>query len=67
MITCVYKSNTRAEKGDSGGPVFYWDGSGDDISLSGIQFGKVGNNTYFYSLGSIEYELGSMTTANPDL
>lgn len=62
-ITCAYKMDARTDDGDSGSPVFRWDGWSDDVDLAGLVFAKDGDNKgVFSSLRSIEQELGSMRT-----
>lgn len=60
---CQTRVNADSDKGDSGSPVFTWDGSGDSVTLVGILWG--GNNLpqFIYSpLNQVEQEIGPMET-----
>ena len=67
-ITCAYKMNARSEGGDSGSPVFYWNGDGDGVVLAGLLFGGDTSSykAWFSSMAAIEHDLGSLRTADPN-
>jgi hypothetical protein len=49
--------------GDSGSPVFNWNGSGGNVRLAGILWGGSGNSIFVFSpMSGIERELGALTT-----
>lgn len=50
-----------AQGGDSGSPVFYWDG-GTGARLYGLLWGITSSGSYFSAMSNIEGELGSLTT-----
>ena len=58
-ISCAYKMNARADNGDSGSPVFYWDGDGDGVVLAGLVFAKETSSykAWFSSMGAIENDM----------
>ena len=67
-ITCAYKMNAKAEKGDSGSPIFYWNGVSDEVELAGLLYGTTTSSSkvYFSSLAAIKLDLGDMQTADPN-
>lgn len=54
-VNCGYRANYWSEGGDSGGPVFQWDGSSSNITMVGINIGYRASNNYgiFSPLGAI--------------
>lgn len=56
---CQYNVDAGAGGGDSGSPVFGWDGVSDDVTLYGLLWGGLGSQVFIYSpISSINYELG---------
>jgi hypothetical protein len=65
MLLCQHKAaGLGAAPGDSGSPVFVWDGA-NGVTLHGLLWGRVGGiscgSSYFSDVGSILWELGPMT------
>lgn len=62
-LLCQTIVNAGVGGGDSGSPVFAWDGS-SDVTLSGILWGgnSAGTLFVFSPLSAIEQELGALTT-----
>ena len=60
--------NARADTGDSGSPVCYWDAVGGYAELAELVYNKDKNSNkpVFSSLRSIENELGALQTSDPD-
>lgn len=48
-LICIVKVNAHVDNGDSGGPVYQWDGSSSTVKLWGIVQGKRGSDTMFFS------------------
>ncbi len=61
MYVCQYDVDAGANEGDSGSPVFSWSGSGSNVTLYGVLWGR--NNMsldFIYSpIGSVNYELST--------
>lgn len=70
-ITCAYRMNARTEYGDSGSPVFEWNGASNNVGLTGLVFGMTDVRTeeveygkaVFNSVNSIKLDHGYMQTA----
>lgn len=66
-LPCQVFARYYSEGGDSGGPVFYWGGSGDEVILFGIHWGRGGSGASGYGVFSpidqIEAELGPLYTS----
>jgi hypothetical protein len=65
FLLCQYgHDNTDTQKGDSGGPVFTWDGFGDDIALVGLIAGTFddaqGAGTFFSAWTYVELEFDEL-------
>lgn len=63
-LLCQTIVNAGVGGGDSGSPVFAWDGSSSGVTLNGILWGgnSAGTLFVFSPLSAIEQELGSLTT-----
>jgi secreted trypsin-like serine protease len=58
---CVHEANTKLSPGDSGSPVFDWDGE-DGATLMGMIFAGGSNcssHAYWADLDALQYELGT--------
>lgn len=62
IVKCAYEGDYRSRPGDSGGPIFSWDG-GDAVSLLGVNFGVSTDSTLglFSAYADITAILGTMT------
>jgi hypothetical protein len=59
-LLCQDVVDAAAEGGDSGAPVFAW--RGGEATLAGVLWGGTGKRFYFSAMGSVEAELGPLTT-----
>jgi hypothetical protein len=67
-VVCTDVGDYNAAGGDSGGPVFVWDGSGDQIGLLGITFARNAfyDHTFFSPIGGIRKDLGTLEFRAPE-
>ncbi|HEY9226826.1 MAG TPA: hypothetical protein VIP11_09280 [Gemmatimonadaceae bacterium] len=56
MVRCSYKASVRADGGDSGGPMFTWDGE-DGVLAYGILFAESGPDSWFSKWPNVASEL----------
>ena len=73
-VLCSYHTTYRSDQGDSGGPVFTWDGQGDNVAFAGINFASDGEwenghagTGWFSSWYSVRTELGPLQIFNEPL
>jgi hypothetical protein len=61
VVLCTHGATYGRQAGDSGAPVFYWSGSGDEVTAYGMHFGADEGEqlSYFNSLSAIECDLGT--------
>lgn len=67
---CTYQANYRDLAGDSGGPIFMFPGgssggSGEIVSLTGIQLGDVDGYAVFSKWGRVVTDLGALVATRP--
>ena len=59
---CQNMVNAAVNGGDSGSPVFYWSGSGSNVTFYGLLWGGSTTQFVFSSMANIESELGALST-----
>jgi hypothetical protein len=66
-VLCSDVSNQNVQAGDSGSPMFLWDGVSDQITLVGIMFARTGiwDHTFFSPIHGIERDLGRVEARAP--
>jgi hypothetical protein len=65
VLLCQTKADYESEDGDSGGPVFSWDFSGEEVTLEGVHVAGKGKPGYWYRAWfspwvSVAFELGAV-------
>lgn len=65
MLLCQYKVSGGVQPGDSGSPVFSWDGSSNSVELEGLLWGKIGGSFLFSSFAAVQAELNFFDPINP--
>jgi hypothetical protein len=65
VLLCQTKADYESQDGDSGGPVFTWDFSGEEVTLEGIHVAGTGEPGYWYRAWfspwvSVAFELGAV-------
>jgi hypothetical protein len=62
-LLCQSGADAGSTGGDSGAPVFRWSGSGSNITLFGLYWGRQSSGRYWFSpIANVEGELGSLDT-----
>ncbi|HEX2092955.1 MAG TPA: hypothetical protein VHG28_11155 [Longimicrobiaceae bacterium] len=59
---CQNIVGAAVNSGDSGSPVFYWSGSGGNVTFYGLLWGGSTTQFVFSSMANIERELGALST-----
>lgn len=67
-VLCSDVSDLNAGDGDSGGPIFLWNGSSDVVTLVGVVFARteIYDHTFFSPMSGIRADLGAMEVRAPD-
>jgi hypothetical protein len=63
---CSDASDRWSDKGDSGGPVFLWDGISDVVTLVGVHYARSSNHTFHSPIAGIQRDLGSFEARAPE-
>ncbi|HEY9228396.1 MAG TPA: hypothetical protein VIP11_17190 [Gemmatimonadaceae bacterium] len=62
-LICAATATFISEEGDSGSPVFYWDGDKGGVFF-GILHGRFGNSAIFSTMGGLGGDLGSLNVTS---
>jgi hypothetical protein len=67
-VLCSDVADYNVQGGDSGGPVFLWNGTSDRITLIGINFARteIYDHSFFSPVNGIRNDLGSMEVRAPE-
>jgi hypothetical protein len=67
-VLCSDVTDLNAREGDSGGPMFLWNGSSDVVTLVGVVFARTElyDHTFFSPMSGIRQDLGPMEVRAPD-
>jgi hypothetical protein len=66
-VLCSDVTDLNAAGGDSGSPMFLWNGSSDVVTLVGVLFARTGtyDHTFFSPMSGIRQDLGAMEVRAP--
>jgi len=59
VVQCQWEASYGSSAGDSGSPVFTWDGSSNEISLAGMHWGRSGSTRIYSPMNMIRGHIGS--------
>jgi hypothetical protein len=68
-VLCSDVHDADIAGGDSGGPVFLWNGTSDNVTLIGVNFARNGytaDHSFFSPINQIQEDLGAMEVRAPE-